>query len=167
MKQNKIPIKEKQQPTYSKTNQLTVKEEDEVVITVTIEHDEQVDYIGKVFHIDARRQGYYIMFKHHLDFRIQTFNIHTLQKPINDNPTDKSFKQAYDKAKQYLHYGEENIRYIFISHHCPNVKITKYSPPKYLIKIIHQEEQQHSNTYSLNELLEIISNGPPKFLPDF
>lgn len=165
MKSNKIPHKEKQQPIYSKANQLTAKEGDEVLVTITL-NNRDVNYVGKVFHIDARRQGYYIMFKHHLDFRIDTYNIHTLQKPTNDNPKDKSFEQAYTKAKQFLHYGEEKIRYRFFFHLCPNLKIKKYSPPKHLVKTNHQEEEP-SNTYTLNELLEIITNGPPQFLPDF
>lgn len=165
MKSNKIPYKEKQQPTYSKANQLTAKEGDEVLVTVTLDNRD-VHYIGKVFHIDTRRQGYYIMFKHHLDFRIDTYNIHTLQKPTNDNPNNKSFKEAYDKAKQFLHYGEEKIRYRFFFHLCPNVKVKKYIPSKYIVRI-NQEEEDPSNTYSLEELLEIITNGPRKFLPDF
>lgn len=167
MKSNKIPNKEKQQPSYSKAKQLTAKEGDEVLITITLPYKEQVNYVGKVFHIDARRHGYYIMFKHHHNFRIDTYKINTLQKPTNDNPNNKSFKQAYDKAKPFLHYGEDNIRYRFFFHQCKNLKIEKYSPPKHLFEIKFHNTKQPSNTYTLNELLDIITYGPPQFLPDF
>lgn len=117
---------------------------------------------GRVFAIDSRQQGYYIMFNQkEKDMRLDTFHISKLLKHLRDQPNNKYVKEAIHNTKQYEHYGVDNLSYIFLYQKCCNVEVIPYNSYPFM----DQAEQTDNNLYTKQELFFVMEFGPPQYLP--
>lgn len=173
-KHNKKPIKFERKNTFTNKHKLIAKEGDVVNLEFTYYDPHNIGKqifvkgVGKVFCINAREQGYYIMFKKPMhwsgSYQIETYDLSSLEKPLRDNPNSKLHNEAYNKAKHYLHYGETNICWIFLYQDCPNLKINVWRNYPFIQTI----EDNGSNTWTLDELINlgIVEYGVPQYLPE-